>query len=620
MSHFINSIYINNYFNFKQIIIIIILFSYLCYDKNKKKYINDNDKNINNLIYNNFFILDSNNLGNIKSHFYGFYVSKKGIITDNYYKKYGYYEDPKPQGAYVMVKVRGNEIEINQDFQGSFGLYIYESKDKKYFAISNSFLLLEEYLSSKQNISLNKDFADNLIITHLCSPSIYETMIKEIIKLPTNSYLIINKKNKSFKINYIDYKENSIPLESEEGLKVIDDWVDKWTYIIRSIKEKTDNFYFDLSGGFDTRTALSILLNSGLDVNNIQINSAKRKIHGYDEDYNISKNISLKFGLKLNKLNLDKNYSKWSINDTLICSMYSKLGFHKEFYWKDRFFTKPRFSFTGDGGEYIRGKPGLPIENFFLKLLSQEKGIIGYEEEFYNASMRLYNRSISLLKKVKKYDNDYEISSDFYERYHPNHFGKKVVEGFMANFYFIQPLIDPDIRKIKYNISGGFSHDLIAYIYVRFAHDLIFFPFQNHRTLSLESIKKAEKLNKNYIPYIKKSDYNKNFYLDEKRISPIPPFNNTNKTVEVFLKELFDSTNFIKIINKIYNNNVYDWAKKYSEKSKFFPLRHEYGLLAIAISIEYLSLNKRYMEHFDNKNSSENEVSGFMNILMKLIK
>ena len=108
--------------------------------------------------------------------------------------------------------------------------------------------------------------------------------------------------------------------------------------------------------------------------------------------------------------------------------------------------------------------------------------------------------------------------------------------------------------------------------------------------------------------------------MDEKRISPIPPFNNTNKTVEVFLKELFDSTNFIKIINKIYNNNVYDWAKKYSEKSKFFPLRHEYGLLAIAISIEYLSLNKRYMEHFDNKNSSENEVSGFMNILMKLIK
>ena len=56
MSHFINSIYINNYINFKYLIIIIILFSYWCYYKNKKKYINDddNDKNINKLIYNNF--------------------------------------------------------------------------------------------------------------------------------------------------------------------------------------------------------------------------------------------------------------------------------------------------------------------------------------------------------------------------------------------------------------------------------------------------------------------------------------------------------------------------------------------------------------------------------------
>lgn len=48
-----------------------------------------------------------------------------------------------------MIKKIGNEIKINQDFYGSFGLYIYENKDMKYFAISNSFLLLEEYLLGK---------------------------------------------------------------------------------------------------------------------------------------------------------------------------------------------------------------------------------------------------------------------------------------------------------------------------------------------------------------------------------------------------------------------------------------------------------------------------------------
>jgi len=36
------------------------------------------------------------------------------------------------------------------------------------------------------------------------------------------------------------------------------------------------------------------------------------------------------------------------------------------------------------------------------------------------------------------------------------------------------------------------------------------------------------------------------------------------------------------IINQIYNKNVYNWAKSYSRKTKYFPLRHGYGLFAIA--------------------------------------
>ena len=35
---------------------------------------------------------------------YGYTVSTKGILTDNYYKKQGYYEEPDPQGVYVMVR------------------------------------------------------------------------------------------------------------------------------------------------------------------------------------------------------------------------------------------------------------------------------------------------------------------------------------------------------------------------------------------------------------------------------------------------------------------------------------------------------------------------------------
>ena len=35
------------------------------------------------------------------------------------------------------------------------------------------------------------------------------------------------------------YAENSIPFDSKEGLEIIDKWVDKWGYIIRSLKKKS---------------------------------------------------------------------------------------------------------------------------------------------------------------------------------------------------------------------------------------------------------------------------------------------------------------------------------------------------------------------------------------------
>ena len=78
---------------------------------------NNNEKmNVSEIIKENFFIIDSNNLDEISSHMYGFSISKKGILTDNYYKELGLYEDPEPQGIYIMIRKIGNKITINQDF------------------------------------------------------------------------------------------------------------------------------------------------------------------------------------------------------------------------------------------------------------------------------------------------------------------------------------------------------------------------------------------------------------------------------------------------------------------------------------------------------------------------
>ena len=96
-------------------------------------------------------------------------------------------------------------------------------------------------------------------------------------------------------------------------------------------------------------------------------------------------------------------------------------------------------------------------------------------------------------------------------------------------------------------------------------------------------------------PYKIKLNYNKNFYIDIERNYQAHPSKNNN--VKEYLRKLFKSPKFINIINKIYDNNVYNWAKQYSEKSNFFPLRHGYGLFAVAKILEDLSLNKRYFKN-----------------------
>ena len=332
----------------------------------------------------------------------------------------------------------------------------------------------------------------------------------------------------------------------------------------------------DLSGGFDTRLLLSIFLNSGIDINDILVFSSTAKTHSHDIDLSIAKNISEKYGFKINNLKFFDDTTNLNTKISLYNTIYSKLGFHKEFYLQKKIHNKSIFKFSGNGGEDLRGMPCSKIKDYINKQSSVN--IKGHQKELFNSSINLLDRTV--------------------------HFGKGGLERLITNTYTFQPLLDPEIKKIKYKL-GKKSDDLIAYIYIRFAKDLINIPFQGNRTISLESIQKAYQLNNISNGYKIKTDYNKNFYVDNKTLSNLFSLNDREKSEDdyEYFKKFLKSPRYIKILNDNYDNNIYNWAKKESITSNFHPLRHHYALFAIAKILDDLS-NKKGFEfnvNFINK-------------------
>ena len=92
-----------------------------------------------------FFVIDSDHLEETRTAFYGFTFLNDAVI-DSLEALKG--QTPEEDGAYVYLRREGNRLTITQDFIGSWGLYLYRQGD--YFALSNSFLYLVEYLRDKR--------------------------------------------------------------------------------------------------------------------------------------------------------------------------------------------------------------------------------------------------------------------------------------------------------------------------------------------------------------------------------------------------------------------------------------------------------------------------------------
>ena len=497
-----------------------------------------------------FFIIDTNNLSEIKTSLYGYIINEKGIFTKN--SKYKINEIKNSTGSWIYIKRENDNIEIMQDFQGNYGLYIY--KNNKYFCISNSFIYLVEYINKKYKLTLNKQYINTYLTSDLCSIAYSDTAVNEIYLLPRNIKINIDISYKTINFTSIPSTENSIKLGTYESIHILDLWYEKWRKIIYNCATSKHIFISELSGGIDSRISFMLASKSHINLNNIRIESRIPPIgcqHTYNEDFKIANKIAKKMHFSLNKdyQQISKHLDTSEIiNNSFNC----KTLIHKSTVFKYNFEEKNIIKLTGGGGENLRDYWYTPVDEFIYK----QKGII-----FPNDRISIIQKGIDNIKEKYKITstNSPNIPHLLYrETRGRHHFGTTAVEEFLAGIYTLMPLCDPYLYKI--NIENDFTNDsnlLIAIIFKRYCPELLEIEFQGNRQIKEHTKVIADKINNKY-PYNSNITLEVNNYIIEDIHSTLKETKQNNKNdIYNFYSIILKSSWINNIINELFLHEFY---------------------------------------------------------------
>lgn len=559
-----------------------------------------------NFIKEKFFVLDSNNYKDFKTKLYGYYFDEQGnLITQFNFEKF----DENAHGAYVFIENNNNKITIKQDFNGSYGLYLFQ-KDN-YFAVSNSFLYLVEYLKSKFELTYNYDYANTFIVCGLCSEVYEKTFINEITALSRDTEIHIY--DNIIQLLNIDYKEYSISIDSKEGIDTLDKWFFKYTSIIRNIKAKSNLLSCDLSGGFDTRCCFALFIAANINLDEIRVNSSTDGLHCHHEDLKIATDIANYFNFQLNKQpklpTSHKFYPFKDIQTVIDLSFYTKLGFHKEMYFKTGIRNTIQYHFSGSGGECIRGYPYKSTVSYHTNIINNATL---YGSNFIKSAYKLLENNCNIIKKRFNILTDYDIPIYTYNDTRClNHYGKANTENSLCNFFSFTPLIDKNLRKIDI-LNCDDKKFLITVLLDRYCPALLNFEIEGGRTFDSKTIEYAKKINAKFPftnPYTTKisldktkedntilelSSAEKNA-IDEKSKISAADCNN-------YLKDIFLSDGFKNIFEAHFSKQTYSHILSTLNRN-FFPLRHAYSAIAaikFLLDVRQSKVNKKVNSSLDN--------------------
>lgn len=460
------------------------------------------------IINGNFFIITSRNYHNVKNSFFGYYYDENifslHTLSTQLLDKY-------TCGAFVNIQRDINKITIQQDYYCSFGIYVF--KHNQFWAISNSFFLLLQYLAKDFPLTPNYEYHD-LYIGNMVAPVATETAINEITELPQGQFLEIDIESGNIEIGQYIYQKSSINPFDKEGIEFLDKWHLKFSQIIAALSRENFTITADLSGGFDSRTALSILFKPS-QLAEVAIFSRDDDVADHKEDYQIASKIAKIYGFEFR--NVQPETIHLSSYKALLNSLCCKFFVHSQLFFKGYCYKFPLFSINGSGGEACRTFFDIPLKEY-LKSIPQSKKL----------AWNCLNRQLEFIFKNYKENIPDVIKLYIYTRV-KNHFGRTIIESFLSNIISISPLMDPRLAQFDISKERCPSRNcLYALIIDRYMPDILTINMTHNQTFSNEEVGFVKGINKQFPPLLDCSSLTDHHYTisigsNAANDYPIPP-------------------------------------------------------------------------------------------------
>ncbi|MBE5847444.1 MAG: hypothetical protein E7300_07145 [Lachnospiraceae bacterium] len=544
------------------------------------------------MIKQNFFVIDSNRLNEVDTAWYGYMVTPTGIYDwDNAPGRVNK-DMLSGLGAYVFIDRQQEQIDIYQDHNGSWGLCFYQNDGK--FVISNSVLLLIEYLSGSVRLTLNREYAYYLMGNPLSDMMLEDTIVSEIKLIESGAVIHIDISQKRFSIESPEYNESIYSLDSIEGLDALDIWYNKWADILSGVTGASPLVMQDLSGGMDTRLAFTVSLGMKAGLSGLKIRSYTDKIHTHAEDYEIASAMTSAMGLKLNEPCDQIRYYELDPQETIDKNFYSRLSIHKELFFIPRLNITKQYRVTGDGGEAIRGYSGKTKAEYISE---QKQAATLFEgsvsKEMADAIASQLNRDYARIHTMFPYleeDSALTTTALFRRTYNRSHFGRNCMESCISNVFRLEPIIDPDLYKVRLTTQECSDPNLLyTLILVRYSPKVLDYPFEGGRRLDPNTVAYAKELCRKHPYHADSGPRGKGFEMPPsirqslKAYAELPTMTPKAdaETIKSGILEEFLSERTRITFTKVFDKSLYEYAERYVKEHKYFPLRECNAVLAI---------------------------------------